>query len=407
MDKVVAIVATLDTKREEAFFVRSLLSDWGNKTTVIDVGALTSAQSGADFTNRQVAHRAGWQLDDLVAQGQRDRIMDAMGEGARSILLGLQKTERLGGVIGIGGNQGTAIAAAAMRPLKFGLPKFLVSTVASGDIRPFIGHNDINILFSVGDMLAGPNDVTRTILKNAAAALDGMVRNGEIVVIDQDRPAVAISELGNTEKAAALAAGLLKNKGMQVIPFHASGAGGSAMEALIAQGHIAGLFDLTPHELSEEYVGLGSYVPVRPGRMSAAAKKGIPQVVSFGGLEYVCFGPRESIPFKMRRRKIVMHNPVNANVKLTRAEMAAVGNLMADRLNASTGPVAVMAPLGGWSVYGAPGGPLYDAVGNKLLLTTLKQNLKPEIDYREIDAHINDPKFVGQCVDRLLEFMEG
>jgi uncharacterized protein (UPF0261 family) len=333
--------------------------------------------------------------------------MDAMGVGAGRILLGLLEEGRLSGVIGLGGNQGTSIAATAMQPLPFGLPKCLVSTVASGNVRPFVGHKDINVVFSVGDMLAGPNDVTRAVLKNAAASLDGMLEKGEMISIDQCRPAVAISELGNTEKAADRAASILKNKGFQVMPFHASGAGGSAMEELIEQGYIAGLFDLTPHELSEEFVGLGSYVPVRPGRMSAAAKMGIPQVVSLGGLEYVCFGPWESIPFKMRRRKIVMHNPVNANVRLTRAEMTAVGKLMAERLNKSKGPVAVMAPLGGWSVYGSPDGPLYDPVGNTLLLKALKKNLKPEITYKEIDAHINDPEFVGQCVDRLLQFLEG
>ena len=386
--------------------MRSRLEAWGQATIVIDVGALTPKGSGADFTNYKVAQAAGWKLKNLITQGQRHIVMEAMGVGAKRILQRMNRNGRLAGVFGFGGNQGTSIAATAMQALPIGLPKYLVSTVASGDVRPFLGYKDINIVFSVGDMLAGPNDLTRVVLRNAAAALTGMIHNGEPIAIDRQRPAVAISELGNTEKAAAHAAKILQTKGLQVMPFHASGAGGSAMESLIEQGHIAALFDLTPHEISEEFVGLGSYVPVRPDRMSAAAKMGIPQVVSLGGLEYVCFGPWESIPYKMRRRKIVMHNPVNANVKLTRTEMRAVGKLMAERLNHSTGPVAVVAPLKGWSVYGSPGGPLHDPVGNKLLLKALKNNLNPKIIFKEVDAHINDPEFVDMCMDILLDYME-
>jgi uncharacterized protein (UPF0261 family) len=178
------------------------------------------------------------------------------------------------------------------------------------------------------------------------------------------------------------------------------------MEELIAEGLIHGVLDLTPHELTEEVVGAGIYRPVRPGRMTAAGTKGIPQVVSTGGMEYLCFGPRESIPPGLRKRRIYMHNPFNANVKLSRNEMARVGGVMAERLNAATGPTAVLVPLKGWSVYGAPGGVLYDGTGNRALLKTLKDRLRKDIDLREIDAHINDDLFVDACVNQLITYME-
>ena len=178
------------------------------------------------------------------------------------------------------------------------------------------------------------------------------------------------------------------------------------MEDLIAEGLVHGVLDLTPHELTEEVVGAGVYQPVNPGRLTAAGKKGIPQVISTGGLEYLCFGPRESIPIRLRKRKTYMHNPYNANVKVSRSEMAEVGRVMAVRLNAASGPTAVLIPLKGWSVYGAPAGVLYDGAGNRALLKTLKDRLRKDIYLREIDAHINDDRFVDACVNQLITYME-
>jgi uncharacterized protein (UPF0261 family) len=187
-----------------------------------------------------------------------------------------------------------------------------------------------------------------------------------------------------------------------VVTFHASGAGGSAMEELIRAGAVQAVFDLTPHELAEEVTAEGIYQPVTPGRLTAAGSMGIPQVVACGGLEYLCFGPKESIPPHLRRRKIKMHNPLNANLKLSRAEMAKVGQVMGQRLAASKGPVSVLVPLKGWSVYGSEGGPLYDAAGNRALVRSLKANLPSRIKCQELELHINDPEFVDHCLDELI-----
>jgi len=177
------------------------------------------------------------------------------------------------------------------------------------------------------------------------------------------------------------------------------------MEELVEEGIIHGVLDLTPHELTEEVVGAGAYMPVKPGRLRAAGAKGIPQVVSTGGMEYLCFGPRESIPLRLRKRKIYMHNPYNANVSVSRAEMARVGRTMAERLNEARGLTAMLIPLRGWSIYGAEGGPLYNDMGYKTFLKALKSHLKADILLEEVDAHINDNHFVHRCVNQLIEFM--
>ncbi len=372
---------------------------------VLDVGPLTASKIRSDYSNRKIARLGGWKLADLVKAGKRDQIITVMGAGASKALSALLAKKCLDGAIGIGGNQGTAIAAMAMRSLPLGFPKFLVSTVASGNMRPYVGHKDICVVFSVADLLGGPNAVSRSVLTQAVSATIGMVKHGEMISIRRADKTIALSALGNTEAAAHRISELLRMKGYQVITFHASGAGGSAMEELIDAGVFCGLIDLTPHELAEEVVGEGAYVPVTPGRMLAAGRAGIPQVVSTGALEYVCFGPWDSIPTRLRRRNIYMHNPYNANVKVSRNEMIEIGRVMAKRLNQAKGPIIFLVPKKGWSVYGSSGGPLFDPRGNVLLLNSLKRHLRPEIHFEETDCHINEPLFADRCVDSFLQLL--
>lgn len=407
MKKNIAILGTLDTKREEVVFIKGIIESRGYSTTVIDVGPLGPPLDEPDVSNEKVAKWAGRELPELLRFGLRDQIMESMGEGASRVLLNLFKDGRMDGVIGMGGNQGTAIASMGMKVLPIGFPKFIVSTVASGDIRPYVGYKDIGMMFSVADLIGGPNSVTRPILVNAVSALLGMVEDGERISLQKGEKKIAISALGNTQPAVDHAMELLQEKGFQVIAFHASGAGGSAMEELIEERVFHGVLDLTPHELTEEVVEAGVYVPIRPGRLTSAGRLGIPQVVSLGGMEYLCFGPKESIPFKLRRRRIHMHNPYNANVKLSRSEMAKVGKAMANRLNEANGPSAVLVPLRGWSVYGAEGGPFHDSKAYEIFVQVLRSNLKKSIQFEEIDAQINDPLFVNSCVKILLNFIGG
>jgi uncharacterized protein (UPF0261 family) len=401
----IAILATLDTKGQEVAFMKGLIEDRGYSAIIIDVGPLGPPGVHPDISNEEIARSGGTELSNLIRSGERDRIMEGMGKGAVQALSDLHRERRIDGVIGIGGNQGSSIASMAMKALPFGFPKYLVSTVASGNIRPYVGHKDIGVVFSVGDFLGGPNPVTRVVLANAVFAVVGMAEYGEKTVKKPPQRTIAVTALGNTEPAASEAVRLLHEKGFQTIPFHASGAGGSAMEELVEEGVIDGVLDLTPHELTEEVVGAGAYMPVKPGRLTAAGAKGIPQVVSTGGMEYLCFGPRESIPVRLRKRKIYMHNPYNANVGVSRAEMATVGKTMAERLNEAKGPTAILIPLRGWSIYGSKGGPLYDEMGYEVFLKALKGHLNAGVLLEEIDAHINDTLFVARCVNQLADFM--
>jgi len=397
----IAILGTLDTKGSEVVFMKQLVEDRGYSATVIDLAPLEHAPIPG-LPSEEVFR---WKAPG--PSSEKEKIMEAMGAWATERLLRLYREGKIDGVIGLGGNQGSAVASMAMRGLPFGFPKYLVSTVASGNIRPYVGCKDIGVIFSVGDFLGGPNAVTRSILCNAVSAVIGMVEHGEKVTVDPAKRTIAITALGNTEPAVRKAVRFFQEKGFQAIPFHASGAGGSAMEELIEEGIVDGVLDLTPHELTEEVVGAGAYLPVKPGRLKAAGTKAIPQVISTGGMEYLCFGPRESIPIKLRNRKIYMHNPYNANVKVSRREMAVVAETMAERLNGARGPVAILIPLRGWSIYGAKGGPLHDEAGYRIFLKTLRHHLREGIVMEEVDAHINDPVFVDRCVRRLVGFMDG
>ena len=397
----IAILGTLDTKGSEVVFMRQLVEDRGYSATVIDLAPLEHAPIPG-LPSEEVFR---WKAPG--PSSEKEKIMEAMGAWATERLLSLYREGKIDGVIGLGGNQGSAVASMAMRGLPFGFPKYLVSTVASGNIRPYVGCKDIGVIFSVGDFLGGPNAVTRSILCNAVSAVIGMVEHGEKVTVDPAKRTIAITALGNTEPAVRKAVRFFQEKGFQAIPFHASGAGGSAMEELIEEGIVDGVLDLTPHELTEEVVGAGAYLPVKPGRLKAAGTMAIPQVISTGGMEYLCFGPRESIPIKLRNRKIYMHNPYNANVKVSRREMAVVAETMAERLNGARGPVAILIPLRGWSIYGAKGGPLHDEAGYRIFLKTLRHHLREGIVMEEVDAHINDPVFVDRCVRRLVGFMDG
>ncbi len=406
MKRTIAVISTMDTKGLEAEFLRNRIREFGHRAILIDAGAVGPPEGSPDITNREVASKAGYDLELLLEGSDRDQVMDAMGTGTGVYLADMLKEGSLGGVMGIGGNQGSAIASIAMRALPIGFPKYLVSTVASGNIRPFIGCKDIHVVFSVSDLLGGLNAVTTSILSNSIAALVGMVEAGRPLTVDEDDRVIGISALGNTQEAVSYATRLLKMKGFQVIPFHASGAGGSAMEELVEAGIIHAVLDLTLHELTEEVMKIGAYVPVNPGRLLAAGKMGVPQVASTGGMEYLCFGPRESIPESFRDRTTYMHNPFNANVKINGEEMKKVARVMADRLNQAQGKTSVFVPLKGWSVYGSKGGIFFDPDANRMFTEILQKTLQDQVGFQAVDYHINDREFVDLCVSTLLSYMD-
>jgi uncharacterized protein (UPF0261 family) len=228
-----------------------------------------------------------------------------------------------------------------------------------------------------------------------------MVQAGKGVSSRRDKATVAVTALGNTEAAAHRAIELLQESGFQTVAFHASGAGGSAMEELIRRGMIDAVLDLTLHELTEEVLNVGAYVPVTPGRLDAACRKGIPVVAATGAMEYLCFGPKSSIPAHLQDRVIYMHNPYNANLKITHQELVRVAEVLAERLNRAAGPAALFVPRLAWSVYGSEGGPFHDPEGIEVFIDTLRRHLEAAVDFNVLEYGINDGRFASACVSQL------
>ena len=401
----IAVLATLDTKSEEAAFLRYVIAAEGGAARVVDIGLGAQRLPFATVGAAEIAAAAGRDLDELRA-GPRGEAMATMGRGAGSRLRRWYADGELDGVIAVGGNQGTAIASIAMRELPVGPPKLIVSTVASGNVRSYVMDSDIAMQFSVADLLGGPNLVTTPILRRSAAGVVAMAR---AAATDRDvahAPAVAVTAFGNTEQAVVAAIAELRTAGLEIIPFHASGACGSAMERLVDEGRIQAVLDLTTHEVLGELHPDDIYAPVRPGRLTAAGRAGIPQVVVPGGLEYLCFGGVETIPPRYRDRPTHIHNPYNTNVRTTAEELAAVGRLIAERLNASTGPVAVLVPLRGWSQVGSPGGVLHDPAANAALVRALREGLRPDIPLQTLDLTINDREFAHAAAHAVMRMIE-
>jgi uncharacterized protein (UPF0261 family) len=392
------VLATLDTKGPEAAFVADLIRSRGHLAAIVDVGVVDEPSVRPDVGKHQVMEAAGVDPSDLP-ELRRDQVMETMGRGAGRILRQMWERGKLHGVLAVGGNQGTAIAAFALETLPIGLPKVVVSTVASGNIRPYIRHRDIAMIFSVADILGGPNIITRTILSNAAGAVVGMAEMGVPISRDSGKKVVAVTALGNTNPLVTRSGRLLKELGYEVVTFHASGACGSAMEELIDDGLIDGVLDLTTHELVGEVLGDDIYTPTQPGRLEAAGRHGIPQVVAPGGIEYFCFGPLDTVPAKYLGRPIHHHNPYNMNVRATLEEMERLGKAVAEKLNGSTGSVTFILPLQGWSIVGGPGGPLYDPEANQGFVRALKDHLSPRVRLVEMDTVINDPAVANRAVE--------
>jgi uncharacterized protein (UPF0261 family) len=408
MQKTILVIATLDTKAAEAGYIKELLQKKGQKAIVMDIGIVGETPLKPDISSAEVAGACKVKVGELVSSQRRDLSMKAMGEGAAKICRELCDKGKIDGVIGIGGNQGTMIATFAMKTLPFGFPKVMVSTVASGNIRPYVGHKDIAMIFSVADMLGGINVVTKTILSNATGAVLGMCETGVKMPASYGSKTIGITAFGSTHAAASTALGLLKNMGYEVVVFHSSGAGGSALEELIAQGVISGVLDFTPHELVAEIFpeAYDVYAPVNPGKLEAAVRKGIPLAVAPGGLDYFVYGPASTVPLQYRDRKIHYHNPNNVNVRVNKDELEITGRIMAERLNKAKGPVAVLIPLQGWTNWDKKGGDLYDEVADRAFVESLKKHASSRIRIIEIDCHINDPVFAKTAVDILDKMMK-
>jgi uncharacterized protein (UPF0261 family) len=320
-----------------------------------------------------------------------------MGLGAARVIADLHAQGKVGGIIAIGGSGNAAIASAAMRALPVGLPKLLVTTVAAGDTRPYVGNTDITMMYSVVD-ISGINRLSRRILSNAAGAIVGMVQADPAESTDDtERPLVAATMFGVTTPCVTRVREQLEALGYEVLVFHATGVGGRSMEALIRDRFFTGVLDITTTELADEVAG--GTLSAGPDRLEAAGLVGIPQVVSLGALDMANFGPIADIPAKFRDRLLYQHNPAVTLMRTTAEENAVLGRLIAEKLNRAQGPTALLVPLRGVSMIDAEGAVFYDPLADTALFEALRAHLEPKVEVIEIDAHINDPEFAAALVD--------
>jgi uncharacterized protein (UPF0261 family) len=396
----VLLIATLDTKGEEADFVRECIRASGHEVVVVDAGVMGDPPFAPDFGAEEVADRGGSTLDRLRAAGDRGQAVEVMLAGLESLVQELHEAGRFDGVLGIGGGGGTALATAAMRALPVGVPKLMVSTMASGDTSPYVGITDITMMYSVVDV-AGLNAISRRVLANAAAAMVGMA-SAEAPAGD-DRPMIAATMFGVTTPCVDAVRAHLERAGYSAVIFHATGSGGRAMEALIDEGWFAGVADVTTTEWCDEVVG--GVLSAGPGRLSAAGRAGIPQVVSVGALDMVNFGGMETVPERFHERNLYRHNPSVTLMRTTAEECAEIGARIADQLNAAAGPTTLLLPLRGVSMIDADGQPFHDPEADRALFETLRARCHPPVEVREIDAHINDPEFAAALADALVEHL--
>lgn len=397
----VYLIGTLDTKGPEVAYVRDLLSGYGIQTQVIDAGSLQPATIVPDITREAVFHAAGTTCEAVSLHGDRGAAVTLAATGVASLIRDLHARGQVQGVLGLGGSAGTTIATAAMRALPIGIPKLMVSTLASGQTRPYVGDKDILLLNSVVDLI-GINRISREVLGQAARAMAGMVTLPAPAPAAAERPLIAATMFGVTTPCIAKARELLEAAGYEVLVFHATGNGGQAMETLIADGLIAGVLDITTTELADELVG--GTLTAGPTRLTAAGLRGVPQVISVGALDMVNFGPRETVPAKFADRQLHIHNSNVTLMRTTPAENRQLGLEIARKAAAATGPTAILLPLQGVSAIDQSGQPFNDPSAREGLFEAVRQN-RGSVELIELNKHINDPEFATAAAEKLLELV--
>lgn len=389
----VALLGTLDTKGDEFRWLSDRLRDDGVDVVLIDVGSFSTSPL-ADVTSDQVIAAAGADASQLRRRRDRGEMMAVMGHCAAAIVGDLADSGRIHGFMSIGGSGGSSVAAPAMQAVPVGFPKLLVSTMASGDVKPYVGESDVAIMYSVVDV-AGINSISTMVLGNAAAAITGMARSYEARLAADEadhKPLVGVTMFGLTTPAADEARRTLSELGYEVLVFHATGAGGLAMEKLVDSDLLAGVCDLTTTELADDLVG--GVLTAGPHRMEAAGARGVPQVVSVGALDMVNFGPRETVPEKFDSRNLYVHNPTVTLMRTTPEEMAELGHRIARKLRAARGPAQLFIPLRGVSGIDIDGQPFRDGQADEALFAALREGLaESPVVITEIDLAVNDPGF--------------
>lgn len=393
----VVIVGTLDTKSEEIGFARDVIEAQGMDVHIVDTGVVGEPAFDPETTAAEVAKAGGESLEALRDGGGRGEAMDVMGRGAAAVSRRLHDSGVLEGVLGLGGSGNTSVATTAMRELPVGVPKLMVSTVASGDVEPYVGATDIMMMYSVAD-IEGLNQLSRRIITNGALAMVGMVAN-DVDIEAEEKPTIAITMFGVTTPCAQKAREYLEAHGYETIVFHATGTGGRAMEELVRQGVIDGVLDVTTTEWADEHVG--GVLSAGPDRLDAPGEMGIPHVVSTGALDMVNFGPPASVPERFEGRTFHQHNPQVTLMRTTPEETAELGRIIATKLNKVSSPVAIYLPLAGVSMIDIEGEVFYDPEADAALFDAIRENLDSTVELVELDTDINDEAFAVALAEKL------
>jgi uncharacterized protein (UPF0261 family) len=402
--RVVLIIATLDTKSEEVLYLVERITGNNLDALVLDNGVLGEPVGIVpEISASETALAGGSTLEEARNKGSRGEAIEIMLKGATEITARLFREGRIHGAISMGGAEGGVMAAAAMQVLPPGFPKLIITPLASGvrPFGPFIGIRDIMVMHSLVD-IAGINEISRPIFDNAAAAISGMVHHYRPMEVSSDN-LVAITTLGTTDRALKFILPRLEKNGYIPIIFHSSGVGGQVMEDMIERGFFCGVVDLCINELTDHLVG--AYHDGGPDRLKAAAKMGIPQVVSTGCVDFFAQGPKDAIPEKWHGRKMYYHNPKFTLIRPSHAEMRTIGATVAERLNQAKGPVTVVLPLKGMSIGGLAGGVTHDPEGDRILFETIKDNMRKDIPVIEAPLQVNDEAFADVVVKEFVTLM--
>ena len=399
----VVLLGTLDTKGHEYEFLRDRVREHGVEVLLLDAGILGAPLTTPDIGRDEIAEAAGTNVAALVSGNDRGVAIEAMARGAATVLERLHAEGRVDGVLGLGGSGNSTIIAQAMRALPVGVPKLLVSTVASGDTRPYVGAVDIAMLYSVVD-IAGINRISAQIMTNAAAMIAGAAQ-ARVPELGAEKPLIGASMFGVTTPCVTAARERLEELGYEVLVFHATGAGGQSMEALARAGYLAGVLDATTTELADELVG--GVLSAGPDRLEAAGEQGLPQVVSLGALDMVNFGPRETVPERFGDRNLYVHNATVTLMRTTPEECLELGRQIGRKLSAARGPLVLFVPLKGVSAIAVEGQIFHDADADAALLRGLDETLSAAIERHDLDTDINDPAFAHAMADRLHELIKG
>lgn len=398
MAKTVYIVGTMDTKGVEFGFIKAQIEDSGVSTCVVNTGILGDPELTPNVSADEVAQAGNSSLQALRDEGDRGNSVTVMAQGAATLIAERHAADEVDGIISLGGSAGTTIGTTAMQALPVGVPKLMVSTLASGDTSPYVQSKDICMMYSVVD-IAGINRLSRQILANAAGAIVGMI-NTKVSEASDDKPLIAATMFGVTTPCVTKAREILESAGYEVLVFHATGTGGRAMEDLVKGGFLAGILDVTTTELADELVG--GILSAGPDRLEAAGHAGLPQVVAPGALDMVNFGPPDTVPDKFNNRQFYQHNPTVTLMRTTPEETAELGKIMANKLNEATGPTTVLIPTYGVSAIDKTDQPFDSPEARDAWCENLKANIGENVTVIEMDAHINDDDFATKLAETLL-----